>query len=379
MNVKKPLALLGGLCPDDFMRRHWQKKPLLIRQAIPDMVPLLDRQALFELAAQSHVQSRLVQRKAGKWTMKSGPHAKLPSPKTSDWTLLVQGVDLHHAGAHALLQQFRFVPDARLDDLMISYASAGAGVGPHFDSYDVFLLQATGQRRWRIGPQKDLTLEEGVPLKILANFEPTLEVVLNPGDMLYLPPRYAHQGDAVGPDCMTYSIGFRAPRAGELARELLARLADEQDLPGDPPQLYADPAQTATASPAAVPKALLDFAYQAVQRAAADKTLLRQMLGEMLTEPKPDVWFVAGKAPRRIQAVRLDRQSRMMWDGGLVFLNGESWRMAGWEAKALRHLAEQRRLIAIDFVAKDCLSTWTSGDFHQILCDWVAHGWLHVD
>ena len=110
------------------------------------------------------------------------------------WTLLVQGVDLHDARAHALLQHFRFVPDARLDDLMISFATAGGGVGPHFDSYDVFLLQASGRRRWKIGRQKDLTLQEGVPLKILQNFEPEQEFVLEAGDMLYLPPRYAHDG-----------------------------------------------------------------------------------------------------------------------------------------------------------------------------------------
>ena len=127
------------------------------------------------------------------------------------WTVLIQGVDLHHDSVHALLQQFRFVPDARLDDLMISYATDGGGVGPHFDSYDVFLLQAQGQRKWRIGRQKKFELQEGVPLKILKEFKPEAEYVLNPGDMLYLPPGYAHDGVAVG-ECMTYSVGFKVPR-----------------------------------------------------------------------------------------------------------------------------------------------------------------------
>ena len=163
------------------------------------------------------------------WQLKHGPFARTAFPpfKQKRWTLLVQGVDLHLDAAHELLQRFRFVPDARLDDLMISWASDGGGVGPHFDSYDVFLLQASGQRHWRIGRQKDLSLEPNVPLKILSNFEPEEEHLLNPGDMLYLPPRWAHDGVAVGDDCMTYSVGFRVPQRGGLAGELLQRMADE--------------------------------------------------------------------------------------------------------------------------------------------------------
>ena len=187
------------------MRRHWQKKPLLVRQAMPGFQPLLGRAALFKLAAREQVESRLIVQQAKGWRMKPGPVAPrgLPPLGQKAWTLLVQGVDLHEPGAHALLQKFRFVPDARLDDLMISFATAGGGVGPHFDSYDVFLLQASGRRRWRIGQQKDLTLQQGVPLKILQHFEPDEEFVLEAGDMLYLPPRYAHDGVAeasLGPD-----------------------------------------------------------------------------------------------------------------------------------------------------------------------------------
>ena len=148
---------------------------------------------------------------------------------------------------HELLQQFRFVPDARLDDLMISYASDTGGVGPHFDSYDVFLLQAQGRRRWSIGKQRDLRLQPDVPLKILAHFEPEQSFVLEPGDMLYLPPRYAHDGVAVGDDCMTYSIGLRAPAAAPLGADLLARIAEAQaealeDAPARPRRShYRDP------------------------------------------------------------------------------------------------------------------------------------------
>ena len=381
--VPQPIALLGGLSPQAFIQRHWQKKPLLIRNAIANFKPLITRDELFELAGQEGVESRLVQHKRsktgdGKWAMSSGPDHKLPPLSRKEWTLLVQGVDLHHDAVHGLLQQFRFVPDARLDDLMISYASEGGGVGPHFDSYDVFLLQAQGRRRWKIGPQKDLTLVDGAPLKILQNFAPKEEFVLEPGDMLYLPPRYAHDGVAEGGECMTYSIGFRAPSAGELARELLARLTDEIDQP----QLYADAQQAATATPAVVPQALAKFASAAVAKALKDKDLMRQLLGELLTEPKPGVWFEPGKPPRswrKVQALRLDRKSRMMLDGPFVFLNGESWRMAGADAKLLRKLANERELDASLLIANNDLNTPACGDLSSYLSDWIAHGWLHAD
>jgi 50S ribosomal protein L16 3-hydroxylase len=204
MDTSRPLALLGGLSPAAFMQKHWQKKPLLVRNAVERFAPLLPARELFELAAREEVESRLVMREGSSWRLQRGPFGRraIPSLKRPDWTLLVQGVDLHHAGVHELLHRFDFVPAARLDDLMISFATDGGGVGPHFDSYDVFLLQAQGQRRWRIGRGSDLRLAEGLPLKILANFEPEREFVLEPGDMLYLPPRYAHDGLALG-ECQT--------------------------------------------------------------------------------------------------------------------------------------------------------------------------------
>lgn len=194
MNINEPLQLLGGISPKTFMQRYWHKKPLLIRQAIPGFKPLLERKALFDLAARDDVESRLVVQASADgtqpWALHHGPFSRraLPSLKQSGWTVLVQGVDLLDDSVHALMNQFRFAPDARLDDLMISYATDTGGVGPHYDSYDVFLLQAHGQRRWRIGKQKDLTLLPDMPVKILANFEPEIEYVLEPGDMLYLPP-----------------------------------------------------------------------------------------------------------------------------------------------------------------------------------------------
>jgi len=375
MDITQALPLLGGLSPQQFMKRHWQKKPLLIRQAIPGFKPLLDRAALFELAGTEGVESRLLTQGAKGWRLQQGPLPRraFPPLKTPGWTTLVQGVDLHDESVHRLMQQFRFVPDARLDDVMISYASDGGGVGPHFDSYDVFLLQAHGQRRWRIGRQKDLSLVDGLPLKILANFEPEEEYVLDPGDMLYLPPRWAHDGVAVG-ECMTYSIGFRQPGRGELARELLQRLAeDAEDAAGT--AVYRDPGQPAVDVPGEIPPPMLDFAREALQAVLDDPVELQCLLGEYLSEPKADVWFDPGAAtgPGGATAgIRLDRRTRMMFDNLHVFINGESYRASGRDAALMRQLANQRSLGARE-LAK------ASAGARELVTNWKEAGWLHDD
>ena len=376
IDTEKKLPLLGGLSPAQFMKRHWQKKPLLIRQAVPGMAPLIERSALFDLAGQEMVESRLVAHTAKGWQLRSGPFTRraLPPVKQAGWTLLVQGVDQHVDSVHALLNQFRFAPDARLDDLMISYASDGGGVGPHFDSYDVFLLQAHGRRRWRIGRQKDLSLAEGAPLKILAQFEPEQEFVLEPGDMLYLPPRYAHDGVAEG-ECMTYSIGFRAPGRGDLVRELLQRMGDEADeVVGQ--GLYKDPGQPAVATPAAIPSSLEDFARGALERLLDDRQALACALGEVLTEPKPNIWFDAqdeadDDVGRLVHGLTLDRRSRMMYDDAHVFINGESYRAGGRDAVLMRRLADQRRLCAAELAR-------ASDGALDLLASWCASGWVHA-
>lgn len=374
MNVQQTLPLLGGLSPATFMRRHWQKKPLVIRQAIPGFQPLLDRSELFEMAASEDVESRLVVHKAVKsgpgWQMRHGPFERksLPPLKQAGWTLLVQGMDLHDDAMHALLNQFRFVPDARLDDLMVSYASDGGGVGPHFDSYDVFLLQARGRRRWRIGKQKDLTLQQGVPLKILANFEPEEEFVLEAGDMLYLPPRYAHDGIAEG-ECMTYSIGFRAQGAAEVAQEVLQRLAEGCTEEGAG-VLYRDPTQLAVEQSAEIPRALEAFARAALEQALKDPLAVARALGEHLSEPKANVWFEDQEDAQLQGAIRLDRRTRMLYDEHHIFINGEGFRASGRDAKLMRQLADARML---DAKAVGSLS----GPAKDLVQEWMEAGWLH--
>lgn len=374
-----PLSLLGGLSPQTFMRRHWQKKPLLVRGAWPGVAPPLARPALFALAQQEDVESRLVQRHGTRWRMRRGPFGKrsLPPLSQRDWTLLVQGVDLHDEVAAAMLERFRFVPDARLDDLMVSFATPGGGVGPHLDSYDVFLLQVHGHRRWHVGPVADRSLVDGLPVKILRHFEPAEEWLLGPGDMLYLPPLWGHDGIAED-ECMTCSIGFRAPGRAALGAQLLQHLAEqagedasEQAGEGTDP-IYRDRTQDATETPARIPEGLAAFAADAVRRALAQPDALPQALGCWLTEPKDRVWFDGGPAlPDQAAGLRLDRRTRMMYDDRHVFINGEAFRAGGRDARLMQRLADRRRLSAAELAR-------ASGDAIELLSDWSEAGWLHA-
>lgn len=376
MDVTQKLPLLAGLTPTQFMRRHWHKKPLLVRQALPGFKPLLTRAELFDLATQECVQSRLIvqtPQKAAGWQLKNGPFSARGFPALSKpgWTLLVQSVDRHVQSVHELLQKFRFVPDARLDDVMISFATVGGGVGPHFDSYDVFLLQASGQRRWKIGKQKDLSLQPDMPLKILQNFEAQEEFFLQAGDMLYLPPGYAHEGVSESNDCQTYSIGFRAPTRSELAGQLLQRLG-EYCFDECEQRYYRDPNQEASATPAAIGGGLVEFAQQALADALKDPEALPCALGEHLTEPAADAWFesdVPAFELDGVERVALHRCTRMMYDEQRIFINGESYRARGADATLMRRLADQRFLLAPDLMK-------LSESAKELLAQWFEAGWV---
>ena len=393
MNTHLPLPLLGGLSPDDFMRRYWQRKPFLIRQAVPGFKPPVSIGALKKLARRDDVESRLIWREAGEWQMEEGPFARLPRKDEPDWTLLVQSVDLHSDAASALLQQFRFIPDARLDDIMISVASDCGGVGPHFDSYDVFLLQASGRRRWRYGRQKDLSLQPGLPLKILQQFTPEHDVVLEPGDMLYLPPQAAHDGIALGDDCMTISVGFRAPTQAALARGLLEAAADQAMARvgllggpyGEPPlpgprldALYRDPGQPAVQTPAALPDSLVQATLDTLAKIRFDDALASRFLGCWLTEPSNLAVFEPGPAPGVDLAgqwpesgtLLLDRRTRMLYRRRQLFINGETAPVPA--DAALRMLADARRL---DCASPQCVRLTDAA--RECLADWLDAGWLH--
>jgi 50S ribosomal protein L16 3-hydroxylase len=383
-----PTPLLGNLTPAQFMRRYWQKKPLLIRQAIPDIAAPLSRDELFELADQDEVEARLITHFRNKWQLEHGPFApdELPSVKQRAWTLLVQGVDLHDDRARALLDRFRFVPDARLDDLMISYATDGGGVGPHFDSYDVFLLQVHGKRRWRISAQRDLTLRPDVPLKVLQHFEAEQEWVLEPGDMLYLPPHIAHDGVAEG-ECMTCSIGFRAPSASELTAQFLYHLAERGERSGGdsqqerPVQLYRDPQQPAVARPAELPAALVERVGAILAQVKWSEKDIASFLGTYLSEPKLSVVFDPPEKPinevRFIQraskfGIRLDRKTVLLYNRHFFFLNGEENRLVDVK-KWLIEFADNRCLSAKRFVTLSGDSSVTA-----LLHEWYRAGWIQV-
>jgi 50S ribosomal protein L16 3-hydroxylase len=372
MDLNASTALLGGRSVAHFMRHHWQRAPLLVRQAWPNVRAPVSRAELFALAARDGTEARLVTRSGATWTVRHGPLSRraLPSVKQPGWTLLVQGVDLHADAAHEMLGAFRFVPAARLDDLMVSFASEGGGVGAHVDAYDVFLLQLEGRRHWRIGPARDARFIEGAPLRLLRRFAPTDEWVLEPGDMLYLPPAWGHDGVAVGGACMTASIGFRAPSTDELARALLHGVAES--LEEEDTVRYADPRGSGTTVPARVPPALQGFARAAWRSALRSPRTLERALGEWLSEPKQQVWFEPGRESTAWGArpLALDRRTRMLYDTHHVYINGESFIASGRDAQCLRRLADARRLAGTDLRR-------LSRDARGIVQQWLASGWVH--
>ena len=373
-----PAAPLGGLAAAAFLRRHWHKEPLLVRGAMAGFAGLFGVPELFALARRDDVESRLVVRDGAHWSLAHGPfrRADFKSLPARNWTLLVQGVNLVDPTGDALLRRFSFLPYARLDDLMVSYAAPGGGVGPHFDSYDVFLLQGFGRRRWRYGLQDSHALKPGLPLKILRRFVPAHDEVLVPGDMLYLPPQYAHDGVAIDA-CTTYSIGFRAPGATELAAAFLDFLRDELDLPGR----YADPDLAPVRAPAEIGPAMRRRCAQLLEGIAWDRTTVARFLGCWLSEPKPHVFFVAPQpalSPAAFRArmakhgVRLDTRTQLLYDPVHLFINGAalSWPAGG--GATLRQLANTRSLAAR-------LAASMPPETARILYNWYRDGYLHAN
>jgi len=365
---------LGGQSAAAFLARYWHKEALLVRGAFPALGDVVDRDALFALAAREDVQSRLVHRARGRYTLDEGPFRMrdLQRLPPRDWTLLVQGVNLHVDAADGLLRRFAFVPYARLDDLMVSYAVPGGGVGPHFDSYDVFLLQALGRRCWRYGRQDDLRLRRGVPLRILRRFAPQHEATLARGDMLYLPPEFAHDGIALD-ECMTYSIGFRAPVDQELAEAFLDYLRDTVVLPGR----YADPDLAAARAPGRIDARMRRHAAGVLARIAWDRRAIERFLGRYLTEPKPEVTFTpqrpqpAAAFARRLarDGVRLDRRTQLLYDDARYYINGEDAPMPDTGGELLQRLADRRSLSAAQCRA-------LPAPIVAILREWHRHGFL---
>jgi 50S ribosomal protein L16 3-hydroxylase len=368
---------LGGLTAAQFLRRYWQKKPLLVRGALAQYADLVRPGALSRLAGRDDLESRLVLHRGRRWQVRHGPFgrrefARLPR---SGWTLLVQGVNHALPAARRLLDEFSFVPYSRLDDVMVSYAPPGGGVGPHFDDYDVFLLQGEGRRRWRVSRQRDLELVAGAPLKILRRFRPAREWVCEAGDLLYLPPRCAHDGIAVGGDCVTYSIGFRAPDAQELGTRFLDYLQDRLQLTG----IYEDPGLQPPRHPAHLGDDMVRQARQFLQRIRWDRGDVARFLGCHLTEPKPHVRFMRPSRPPPERAfaaclarsgARLALPTRMLFRGATCFINGEAWPASAPAARLLARLADRRSLPPVSRPDRESAS---------ILYQWYRAGYIQLN
>ena len=324
-------TLLGGLTPDRFLAEYWQKKPLLVRGALPGFQGLLTRAEIFALACDDEVESRYVRfnpQSPEAATVQPGTqtHQRL-SLKRELWTVLVQGINLWLPEADALLHRFNFIPQTRLDDLMVSYAVDGGGVGPHFDNYDVFLLQGFGKRRWQIADQKDHTLVDGAPLKLLKNFQPVHDWVCEPGDLLYLPPHWAHNGIAQG-ECTTYSVGFKSPTAQELGTGFLDWLIERLDLQG----MYADPSLKLQKNSAEISPEMTDQVATFLKDIKWSHADVAAFLGSYLSEPKPNVFFeppeyplspAAFTAALQKQGCVLDASTVLLWSAEAgFFING---------------------------------------------------------
>lgn len=383
MNPDIPLQLLGGITAREFLRDYWQKKPLLIRQAIPDFESPIDADELAGLALEEEVESRLVIEHGERpWELRRGPFAEdaFSTLPEREWTLLVQAVDQFVPEVAELLEQFRFLPSWRIDDVMISFAAPGGSVGPHFDNYDVFLLQAQGKRNWKIGQMcnSESPLLQHADLSILAEFEESAEWVLEPGDMLYLPPRLAHFGIAED-DCMTYSVGFRAPSAAEVLTHftdfLSQYLTDEERYTDADAQPVSDPHQ--------IQGDALDRLKGLLAEHMSDERMLLTWFGQFMTEPRyPEL--VAGEEVGEedfISALQdgailvRNPSARLAWsevdDDVLLFASGQSRYLPG----KLRELLKM--ICAADALHAENLGPWLADeDGRDLLCELVKQGSL---
>ncbi|UTH72523.1 cupin domain-containing protein [Chromobacterium sp. IIBBL 290-4] len=342
--------LLGGMPPEQFLAEYWHKKPLLIRGALTDVGPHVDFSVLSELAQRDDAESRLIEYKQGKWHLERGPFraSRFRRLAETDWTILVQGVNQLLPHIDEILWRFNFIPYARLDDLMISYAPPGGTVGPHFDAYDVFLLQVGGKKRWQISSQRDDDFIEDAPIRVLKDFRMEQEFVLEHGDMLYLPPHCAHYGVALEPG-MTYSIGFRAPPAQELATQFLVYLQDRLCLDG----VYADPDLKLQPDPARIGDEMIEQVAEHLSKIRWDKDTVCDFLGHYLTEPKAHVFYDAPEDELDEDefeeavaeaGVALDRKSQILFCDACVYCNGEKIEHEAEDFDAWRHFGNARSL-----------------------------------
>jgi 50S ribosomal protein L16 3-hydroxylase len=375
MTRKQPGRLIAGLDVEAFMRTHWQRAPLLIRGAFPAFADPLSPREVLALAASPDAVSRLVRHRGSAWSLEHGPFpaSRFKQLPRRDWSVLVQDTNHFSRRADELLARFDFIPHARIDDVMVSYAAPGGSVGPHVDSYDVFLLQGHGRRRWQISGQKDHSFVPGLDLKILERFAPEAEWLLEPGDMLYLPPGVAHHGVAES-ESLTWSIGFRAPSDTELVVGFLDFLRDRIAPEGQ----YRDPGEAPARHAGEIPAAMLAHATRAMESIRWTPAQLREFAGAYLSEPKAHVFFSPPRKPlSRTQFARqaakhglaLDARSRLLFSGTMFFLNGEQAEAPAKARPMLQQLADERRLTG---------PVKAPQEFWDVTHAWYLEGFAHA-
>ncbi len=315
----------GDISIEEFLRDYWQKKPLLVRNAFPDIEAPVGADELAGLSLEADVESRLViQSPDGiDWDIKHGPFdeetfANLPE---THWTLLVQAVDSWVPEASDIVEQFRFIPNWRYDDLMVSFASQGGGVGPHYDNYDVFLIQTQGQRRWEVGGffDQNSPRRPNTPVMIMTEWEPEYNWVLEPGDMLYIPPQVGHNGIGESDDCMTYSVGFRAPSHAEIMRSFTDFIGEKLTSESR----YTDPDLTLQDNPGEIPAKALEKVRDIFTSYLQDDARLGEWLGKFVTEPKyPEL----DQEPEQLATI--DEIRTALKEGDLCFIRNEGSRFS---------------------------------------------------
>jgi len=352
MRLDRKNHILGKISNDVFLKKYWQKKPLLIRDAIKNFKSPITEKDLFRIAQNENAISRLIEFKRGIWQVKYGPFKKLDLPKkiNTPWTILVQNMNHHLPFAESFLNLFKFIPYARLDDLMVSFATKKGSVGPHFDSYDVFLFQAKGEREWKISEQKKFSLDKKSAIKIITNFKVKNTWVLKPGDLLYLPPNVGHWGVSQSDDCLTYSIGFRAPGTFEIQSKFLDFIQD--NLITNKNDLYRDPNLNLQKNPAEINSNMIKKIQRIVNQLRWNTNSINNFIGQLLTEPIEGAVFETSKSMTAEvfiknlikKPLKLNPKTRMLFIKNNFFINGELIEADKKSIMYLKQLANDREI-----------------------------------